>query len=109
MGPQGPITDTHTGAGRFEFHGPWGTVISPNISFGKDGGAEYSDEDLKTMITRGLRSDGERMSPPMPYANYAKMTDEDLDAVIAYLRQLPPFPDCAGWEWRRKQTVGFIP
>lgn len=92
------MTDTHIGAGGFEFHGPWGTVISPNITSGEDGVAEYSDEDLKTMITRGLRPDGERMSPPMPYANYARMTEEDLDAVIAYLRQLPPLPDGAGLE-----------
>ena len=92
------MTDTHTGAGRFEFHGPWGTVISLNITSGEDGVAEYSDEDVKAMITRGLRSDGERMSPPMPYANYAKMAEEDLDAVIAYLRQLPPLPDGAGLE-----------
>lgn len=98
MGPQGPMTDTHTGAGGLEFHGPWGTVISPNITSGEDGVAEYTDEDLKAMITQGLRPDGERMSPPMPYANYARMTEEDLDAVIAYLRQLPPLPDGAGLE-----------
>ncbi|WP_370160435.1 c-type cytochrome [Limimaricola soesokkakensis] len=109
IGPQGPMTDTLSGAGGFEFHGPWGTVISPNITSGENGVAEYSDENLKTMITQGLRPDGERMSPPMPYANYAKMTEEDLDAVIAYLRQLPPLPDGAGLEWRRKQTVGLIP
>ncbi|PSK83510.1 cytochrome c [Limimaricola soesokkakensis] len=98
MGPQGPMTDTHTVASGFEFHGPWGTVISPNFSSAEDGVAEYSDEDVKAMITQGLRPDGERMSPPMPYANYARMAEEDLDAVIAYLRQLPPLPDGAGLE-----------
>ncbi len=30
------------------------------------------------------------MLPPMGYAYYANMTDEDLDAIIAYLRSLPP-------------------
>ena len=95
MGPHGPMSETHAGAGGFEFNGPWGTVISPNITSGEDGIADHSDEELKAMITRGLRPDGERMSPPMPYAHYVKMTEEDLDAVIAYLRQLPPLPDGA--------------
>nr|WP_245631448.1 c-type cytochrome [Limimaricola hongkongensis] len=96
MGPQGPMSETHTGAGGFEFHGPWGTVISPNITSGEDGIADYSDEELKAMIAKGQRPDGERMSPPMPFAHYAKMTAKDLDAVIAYLRQLPPLPDGDG-------------
>ena len=92
MGPQGPMSETHAGAGGFEFHGPWGTVISPNITSGEDGIAGYSDDELKAMITRGQRPDGEAMSPPMPYANFARMTAEDLDAVIAYMRELPPLP-----------------
>ena len=33
------------------------------------------------------------MLPPMPYAWLAKMTPDDLAAVIAYLRTLPPLPD----------------
>ncbi|SDE05628.1 c-type cytochrome [Limimaricola pyoseonensis] len=92
MGPQGPMSDTQTGAGGFEFHGPWGTVVSPNITSGEEGIAKYSDADLKAMITQGVRPDGERMSLPMPYASYAKMTEDDLDAVIAYLRSLPALP-----------------
>jgi hypothetical protein len=30
------------------------------------------------------------MLPPMPYAYYANMTAEDLDAIVAYLRSLSP-------------------
>ena len=33
------------------------------------------------------------MLPPMPYAFLARMTPEDLDALILYLRSLPPLPD----------------
>ena len=29
----------------------------------------------------------------MPYAYLAKMTPDDLAALIAYLRKLPPLPD----------------
>jgi hypothetical protein len=30
------------------------------------------------------------MLPPMPYAYYANMTEKDLDAILTYLRSLPP-------------------
>ena len=33
------------------------------------------------------------MLPPMPYAYFARMTPDDLAALIAYLRTLPPLPD----------------
>lgn len=43
-------------------------------------------------ITQGIRPDGAKMMPPMPYSYFAKMTDQDLDAVILYLRSLEPLP-----------------
>ena len=45
------------------------------------------------MITEGKRPDGSQMFPPMPYGYLAQSTPEDLDAVILYLRSLPPLPD----------------
>lgn len=93
MGERGPMFDTHLGAGGFEFHGPWGTSVSSNITSHKDGLAGYSDAELKAMITQGVRPDGSRMLPPMGYHHYAAMTETDLNAVVLYLRQLPPLPD----------------
>ncbi|SHK65467.1 Cytochrome c [Shimia gijangensis] len=93
MGEKGPMFDTHLGAGGFEFHGPWGTSVSPNLTTHADGLTAYSDEELKQMITEGVRPDGSRMLPPMGYHHYAAMTEGDLDAVILYLRQLPPLPN----------------
>jgi mono/diheme cytochrome c family protein len=93
MGEKGPMFDTHLGAGGFEFHGPWGTSVSANLTTHEDGLAGYTDEEVKAMITQGIRPDGSRMLPPMGYAHYAMMTAEDLDAVVLYLRQLPPLPD----------------
>lgn len=92
MGDKGPKLDTHLGAGGFVFHGPWGTSVSSNLTTHSDGLAKYSDAELKTMITQGVRPDGSRMLPPMGYHHYAAMTEDDLDAVILYLRQLPPLP-----------------
>ncbi|NDW53839.1 c-type cytochrome [Aliiroseovarius sp. PrR006] len=93
MGEKGPMLDTHLGSGGFEFHGPWGTSVSANLTTHSDGLAAYSDDEIKQMITEGVRPDGTRMLPPMGYHHYAAMTENDLDAVILYLRQLPPLPD----------------
>lgn len=93
MGPQGPMIDTDLGRGGFEFHGPWGVSVAANITPHEDGIADYTDDELKTMITQGKRPDGSAMLPPMPYSYLGKMTPEDLDAIVLYLRQLPPLPD----------------
>jgi mono/diheme cytochrome c family protein len=93
MGPQGPMLDTALGQGGFEFHGPWGTSIASNLTASEDGLAGYSDDEIKAMVTQGVRPDGSAMMPPMPYGYLAQMTPEDLDAVVLYLRSLPPLPD----------------
>lgn len=92
FGPTGPMFDTHLGAGGFEFHGPWGVSVAPNITPHPDGLAGYSDDDLRTMITTGTRPDGSPMLPPMGYGYYSAMTSEDVEAIILYLRSLPPIP-----------------
>ncbi len=93
MGPQGPLLATDLGRGGFEFHGPWGVSIASNLTSHEDGLAGYSDDDLRGMIAQGLRPDGSPMLPPMPYPFLARMTDDDLSAIILYLRSLPPLPD----------------
>ena len=93
FGDKGPMFETHLGAGGFEFHGPWGTSVAPNITTHPDGIPDYTDAELKTMITKGMRPDGSPMMPPMGYGYYAAMTEDDVDAVILYLRTLPPLPD----------------
>jgi mono/diheme cytochrome c family protein len=93
MGPQGPLLDTALGQGGFEFHGPWGTSVAPNLTSHEDGLAGYGDDELKAMITEGVRPDGKPMLPPMPYGFLAAMTPDDLDALVLYLRSLPPLPD----------------
>jgi mono/diheme cytochrome c family protein len=93
MGPQGPMLDVALGQGGFQFHGPWGTSVVANLTSSEDGLAGYTDDELKVMITQGQRPDGSAMMPPMPYGYLAKMTPEDLDAIILYLRSLPPLPD----------------
>jgi len=94
MSLEGPMIDPeHLGTGGFEFPGPWGVSVAPNLTSHEDGLAGFSDEDLATMITQGKRPDGSSMLPPMPYSYLAKMSADDLAAIILYLRSLPPLPD----------------
>jgi mono/diheme cytochrome c family protein len=93
FGPHGPLLETDLGRGGFEFPGPWGVSVAPNITSHDDGLAGYSDAELADMITAGVRPDGSRMLPPMPYGYLSKMTPDDLAALILYLRTLPPFAD----------------
>jgi mono/diheme cytochrome c family protein len=79
------------GKGGREFPGPWGVSKSRNITSHKTAGiGEWTDAEIKTAITQGKRKDGTPLKGPMGYQYYAKMTDADLDAVIAYVRTLPP-------------------
>jgi mono/diheme cytochrome c family protein len=93
MGPQGPMLETDLGRGGFEFHGPWGVSVAANITNHPDGLADYTDDQIKAMITQGVHADGRQMMPPMPYGYLARMTPEDLDAIVLYLRGLPGLPD----------------
>jgi mono/diheme cytochrome c family protein len=96
LGPEGPMLDVALGQGGFEFPGPWGVSVAPNLTSSADGLAGYDDAELEAMIVEGVRPDGGAMLPPMPYGYLARMTPEDLDAIVLYLRSLPPLLDPAG-------------
>ena len=79
------------GAGGFEITLAPGMVVrTPNITPDPETGiGAANDADIKTAMTEGLAENG-HLSPPMPYAFYKNMTADDLDAVVAYLRTIPP-------------------
>ncbi len=78
------------GKGGREFPGPWGVSTARNITSSKSAGiGDWSDAEVKRAITQGVRKDGTKLKPPMGYPFYAKMTDGDLDAMVAYLRTVP--------------------
>jgi mono/diheme cytochrome c family protein len=74
-----------------EFPGPWGVSVSRNITSSKTKGiGDWSDAEVKRAVTQGIDKDGNKLKGPMGYQYYAHMTDADLDAVIAWVRTLPP-------------------
>jgi mono/diheme cytochrome c family protein len=82
-----PDLENKLGAGGMVFNGPWGQSVASNIT--PTALERYSDAQLKTLITTGVRPDGSKLKPPMGTAYYARMNDADLGALIAYLRSLP--------------------
>jgi mono/diheme cytochrome c family protein len=78
-------------AGGFAFTLPFGTIYSTNITPDKETGiGNYSDPDFLAVMHRGVRKDGARMYPAMPFASYTFMTDDDALAIKAYLFSLAP-------------------
>lgn len=78
------------GKGGREFPGPWGVSTSRNITSSKTAGlGNWSDADIKRAITQGLHVDGTKLKPPMGYPFYARMTDGDLNDLVAWLRTVP--------------------
>jgi mono/diheme cytochrome c family protein len=77
-------------AGGTKFSGPIGTVYASNITSDPATGiGAYSDEDLMRAFKEGKGKDG-RTLWVMPWRALQGTTDEDLRAVIAALRTLPP-------------------
>lgn len=71
--------------------GPAGTIFSSNLTSDAETGlGAWTDEEIKTAITKGIRRDGSSMYPLMPYPRYAGMAESDLDALVAYLRSIEP-------------------
>jgi mono/diheme cytochrome c family protein len=78
-------------AGGLGFKLPFGTLYSTNITPDKDTGiGDYSDQDFLNAVHRGVRRDGARLYPAMPFVSYTYMTDADALAIKAYLFSLPP-------------------
>ena len=77
-------------AGGLPFPAPSGTLYSTNITSDRDTGiGNYSDKEFLNAVQRGIRKDGARLYPAMPYTSYTLMTDADVLAIKAYLFSLP--------------------
>ena len=87
----------HTAQGGKDYAGglairlPFGALYSTNITPDKETGiGNYSDQDFLNALHRGIRHDGARLYPAMPFTSYTYMTDADALAIKAYLFSLPP-------------------
>jgi mono/diheme cytochrome c family protein len=84
-----PKETPHAGGRAFPI--PFGTVYSTNITQDKETGlGAWSDHQIQDAMVKGIRRDGSWILPVMPYEKYSGMAQEDLKALIAYLRTLKP-------------------
>lgn len=70
--------------------GPFESLAAPNITPGSGNVvSDFTPEDWERAIRHGIREDGTSLIV-MPSEVFAYLTDADLAAIIAYLRQAPP-------------------
>lgn len=84
---------SRTGAGGVVFEGPWGVVLTANITSDKEHGiGNWTDEQIIRAITEGVSANGRQLAPPMrgQAPVLARLSGRDLHDLIAYLRSLAP-------------------
>ena len=68
-----------------------GTFYAKNITSDPETGiGNWTDGEIYRTIISGVNKNGDPLFPIMPYQSYRHMTQEDLYAIIAYIRTLPP-------------------
>lgn len=73
--------------------GPWGISYAGNLTSDATGVGNWTEENFFRAIREGKfkgLENGRMLLPPMPWPNYAKMTDAELSAIFAYLKTVPP-------------------
>jgi hypothetical protein len=70
----------------------WGPNLTPDKETGL---GNWSEAQILTALRTGTRPDGRKLAPMMPWMAYAKLSDEDAKAIVAYLKSLPPISNKA--------------
>jgi cytochrome c oxidase cbb3-type subunit 2 len=71
---------------------PFGDYPTGNLTSDKETGlGNWTDDEIKRVITKGILRDGTRLLPyPMDWPSFSTMKPSDVDAIVAYLRTVPP-------------------
>ncbi|MBX3159173.1 MAG: c-type cytochrome [Deltaproteobacteria bacterium] len=103
--PPGPWLVT-VGATNTAWSGPWGVSFTSNLTPDPETGlGTWKQQQFIDTIRNGRHLGvGRPLLPPMPAAGIAKMSDDDLSALFAYLQSVPaiknkvpaPIPPKAG-------------
>ncbi len=83
-----PIKPGTAGQGGFVWKEDFGVITAPNIT--PDALADWTDGEIIRAIVSGVDKEGEPLFPIMPYQYYNRASQQDLNAVVAYLRTLKP-------------------
>jgi mono/diheme cytochrome c family protein len=84
--PESPVAF----AGGREFKTPFGVFYSPNITSSTSAGiGGWSDAQFRTAMRHGVDDAGQPLYPVFPYGSYTLMSDEDVQALRAFLSTVP--------------------
>jgi cytochrome c553 len=73
--------------------GPWGVSFSGNITSDATGIGNWTEAQFIRCLREGKwkgLENGRPLLPPMPWQNFAKLSDDDLRGIYAYLKTTPP-------------------
>lgn len=85
---KGPIPGMELGGGE-HLQGPWGDVTSANITSDPSGISYYDEARFITTLRTGYVGARE-LSSIMPFGQFKNLSDDDLKAIFAYIRSVPP-------------------
>jgi mono/diheme cytochrome c family protein len=89
-GSNGPVPSKKFAGGDVIKHADF-TAVTPNITPDPETGiGRWTDHQIFVAIREGRRPDGSLLGPAMPSRSYRNLADEDVKAMIAYLRSVPP-------------------
>lgn len=83
-----PLEEGTEGMGGHEWQMPFGVLRAPNITPAAIG--DWTDGELYRAIVSGVNAEGDALFPLMPWPNYAKMSQEDVYSIIAYMKTMEP-------------------
>jgi mono/diheme cytochrome c family protein len=77
-------------------------VVVPNITQDKETGiGSWTDDQILRAVRDGVSRDGRLLMPPMPFASWKAMSDDDARAIVAYLRTVPAVRNAVSREGNR--------
>ncbi len=73
--------------------GPWGTSFAANLTPDASGIGNWTEDQFRKALKEGKfkgMENARTLLPPMPWQNFKDLKDEDLSAIFAYLKSIPP-------------------
>jgi mono/diheme cytochrome c family protein len=89
-GPNGPLKDKKFAGGEIIKHEDFTAVVANITPDSETGIGNWTDSQIITAIREGRRPDGSLLGPAMPSRSYRHLADQDVEAIVAYLRSVPP-------------------
>ncbi|HEY5633158.1 MAG TPA: c-type cytochrome [Burkholderiaceae bacterium] len=68
----------------------WPGAVAKNVTSHPQAGlGKWTDAEIKRAITQGVSRDGRKLQPPMGFFWYESLTEQDQNAIVAWLRTVP--------------------